>query len=83
MMRVPGTSRKPSMAALPVSPLVAVRMRIWSVTPHFSRAAVMSTGSMDRATSLKALVGPRKSSKMVSSPTLTVGVSSSVSNLPA
>ena len=71
------------MAALPVSPLVAVRMRISSSTPHFSRAAVMSRGSMDKATSLKALVGPRKSSRRVSSPTDTVGVSSSVSNLPA
>ena len=83
MIRVPGTFRKPSMAALPVSPLVAVKMSISSVTPHFSRAEVISTGSMERATSLKALVGPRKSSRTVSSPTATVGVNSSVSNLPA
>ena len=39
-------------------------------------------GSMESATSLKALVGPRKSSRMKSSPTGTVGGRWSVSNLP-
>ena len=39
-------------------------------------------GSIESATSLKALVGPRKSSRMKSSPTGTVGVRWSVSNLP-
>ena len=82
MIFVPGTSQKPSMAALPVSPLVAVRIRMSSVTPHFSFAAVISRGSIDSATSLNALVGPRNSSSTVSSPTGTVGVKSSVSNLP-
>ena len=71
------------MAAFPVSPLVAVRIRISSSTPHFSRAAVISRGSILRATSLKALVGPRNSSSTASSPTETVGVRSDVSNFPA
>ena len=83
MIFVPGTSRKPSMAALPVSPLVAVRIRISSSTPHFSREAVINRGSILSATSLKALVEPRNSSSTASSPTGTVGVSSGVSNLPS
>ena len=82
MIFVPATSQKPSIAALPVSPEVAVRIKISSSTPHFFFAAVIRCGSIESATSLKALVGPRNSSSTVSSPTGTVGVRSSVSNLP-
>ena len=82
MIFVPGTSQKPSIAALPVSPDVAVRIMISSSTPSFSFDAVIRRGSIESATSLKALVGPRKSSRMKSSPTGTVGVRWSVSNLP-
>ena len=82
MIRVPGTLQKPSIAALPVSPEVAVRIMISSVKPHLPFAAVIRRGSIESATSLKALVGPRKSSRMKSSPTGTVGVRWSVSNLP-
>ena len=82
-MRVPGTSWKPSSAALPVSPLVAVRITISSFTPSTSFAAVMSLGSTDSATSLNAEVGPRNSSSTKSSPTFSTGVRSSVSNLPS
>ena len=61
-MRVPGTSQKPSSAALPVSPLVAVSTAISSRAPALSREAVIRRGRSESATSLKALVGPRKSS---------------------
>ncbi len=81
MIFVPGTLQKPSIAALPVSPDVAVRIRISSLTPHFSFAAVIRRGSMESATSLNALVGPRNSSSTLSPPTGTVGVRSTVSNL--
>ena len=81
-MRTPSTSWKPSRAALPVSPEVAVRMRMSFSMPLTVFAAVSSWGSMDRATSLKAEVGPRNSSSTPKSPTGTVGVRSSVSNLP-
>ena len=43
----------------------------------------LRAGKSESATSLKALVGPRKSSSTYASPTLTSGVSSSVSNFPA
>ena len=65
-----------------MSPEVAVRIRISLSMPSDLMAAVSSWGSMHSATSLNALVGPRNSSRTVKSPTLTVGVSSSVSNLP-
>ena len=81
-MRTPGTSRKPTRAALPVSPEVAVRIMMSSATPFSRLAAVSSWGSMDSATSLNAEVGPRNSSSTVLSPTETLGVKSSVSNFP-
>ena len=62
-IRVPGTSWKPSSAALPVSPEVAVSTTVSLVLPLFSFAAATSCGSIESATSLKAAVGPRKSSR--------------------
>ena len=62
MIRVPGTSRKPSSAALPVSPLVATRMLATRSSPFFFREAVSSRGMICSAMSLKALVGPCQSS---------------------
>ena len=62
MIFVPGTSWKPSRAALPVSPEVAVRITISSSMSSMPRALVMSCGSMESATSLNADVGPRNSS---------------------
>ena len=82
-MRVPGTSRKPSSAALPVSPLVAVKTAIPSLTPSFSRDSDISRGRIDSATSLNALVGPRNNSSTWAPPTGASGAMSSVSNLPA
>ena len=61
-IRVPGTSWKPSSAALPVSPEVAVSTTVSPLSPRFSFAAATSCGSIESATSLKAAVGPRKSS---------------------
>ena len=66
MIRVPDTSWKPSSAALPVSPEVAVRITI--PDPSCLAAALTSRGSTDRATSLKALVGPWYSSSTYRSP---------------
>ena len=48
--------RGPSRAALPVSPLVAVKITISSFIPVLAREAVINWGSIERATSLKALV---------------------------
>ena len=53
---MPGTFMKPERAALPVSPEVAVA--IMTRRPVSLSAALMSCGSMHRATSLKADVGP-------------------------
>ena len=61
-MRVPGTSLKPSRAALPVSPEVAVRMTASFPPPAFCRAVVRKWGKICRAMSLKAQVGPCQSS---------------------
>ena len=52
----PGTFIKPFRAALPVSPLVAVT--IITRLPLPASAADINCGSMQRATSLKADVGP-------------------------
>ena len=82
MIRVPDTSWKPSSAALPVSPEVAVRITT-SPAPSCLAAALTSRGSTDRATSLKALVGPWYSSSTYRSPTGTSGVRSSLANFPA
>ena len=82
-MRVPGTSWKPSMAALPVSPEVAVRMTTSPFMPSALAAATMSRGSTLSATSLKALVGPWYSSSTYLSATGVRGVRSEVGNLPA
>ncbi len=62
-IRVPGTSAKPSRAALPVSPLVATSMHTPRDTPCFFSDAVSRCGSICSAMSLKALVGPCQSSR--------------------
>ena len=66
MISVPGRSLKPSRAALPVSPEVAVRMQIFLLMPVFLTEAVMRCGSICRATSLNAHVGPCQSSRIYS-----------------
>jgi hypothetical protein len=58
MIFVPGTSRKPSRAALPVSPEVATRMQTRFVSPHFVREETSRRGIICSAISLKAQVGP-------------------------
>ena len=71
------------MAAFPVSPDVAVRITVSLSSPVCFFAARISWGSMERATSLNADVGPRNSSRTYLSPTFTTGVRSFVSNLPS
>ena len=64
MIFVPATSLKPSRAALPVSPLVAVRMRISRSSFSCFLAAVSKYGNKDNARSLKANVRPWNNSAM-------------------
>ena len=71
------------MAALPVSPEVAVRMTTSPFMPSALAAATMRRGRTLRATSLKAEVGPRYSSSTYLSATGVKGVRSDVGNLPA
>ena len=73
----PGTLAKPAIAAEPVSPDVAVRMR----TRRPCAAAVIRTGSTERATSLNAPVGPWKSSRILKPSASTSGVGSFAGNL--
>ena len=73
----PGTFAKPAIAAEPVSPEVAVRIS----TRLPCAAAVMKTGSTERATSLKAPVGPWKSSRILKPSASTSGMGSSAGNL--
>ena len=80
-MEIPGTSAKPVSAAEPVSPLVAVRIRMRSLRPSFSMAQRISCGSTDSATSLNAAVGPWNSSSTYLSPTCFSGAISFTSNL--
>ena len=76
-----GTSAKPSIAALPVSPEVATRMHTVLDSPVLRRAAESSWGSICRAMSLKALVGPCHSSRQWVAPsTVRTGATASVSN---
>ena len=63
MIRVPGTSAKPAMAALPVSPEVAVSMTIFRSSWFFLAETVIRWGRMDRAISLKAMVDPWNNSR--------------------
>ena len=72
----PGTSAKPAIAAEPVSPEVAVRIS----TRLPCAAAVMKTGSTERATSLNAPVGPWKSSRILRPSASTSGTGSSAGN---
>ena len=71
----PGQSAKPAMAADPVSPLVAASTRTRS-RPAADAACAISTGSIDRATSLNAPVGPRNSSRNVQDADSTSGTGS-------
>ena len=57
-MEVLVTSQKPSNAALPVSPLVAVRITVLALSFSSCFAPVIRYGSKESATSLKAQVGP-------------------------
>ena len=59
---MPGTSAKPAIAAEPVSPDVAVTIMMRSAPPSLAEVRAIRRGSICRATSLKALVGPPKSS---------------------
>ena len=62
-MPVPGASAKPASAALPVSPEVAVTIMMLSAgVSEVLPVRAMRRGSICKATSLKALVGPWKSS---------------------
>ena len=63
MIFVPGTSAKPAMAALPVSPDVAVRITISFLTLFFFAAVVIRCGRMESAISLNAMVAPWNSSR--------------------
>ena len=81
MILVWGTSAKPSMAALPVSPEVATRMQTVLSSPVLRRAAESSWGSIWSAMSLKALVGPCHSSRQwVVSSRVRTGATAPVSN---
>ena len=66
MIFVPGTSAKPSRAALPVSPDVATRiMNSWSSFPCSRSCLALAEKNLGRhcsAMSLNALVGPCQSS---------------------
>ena len=62
-MRVLSTSRKPSRAAFPVSPEVATRMQTVFFSSFFTSEADRRWGSICRAISLKAQVGPCHSSR--------------------
>ena len=81
MISVPGTSAKPAIAALPVSPDVAVKITILLSTPCFLADVVKRYGKIDNAMSLNAIVDPWKSSRLYWSPNLTSGAISGVSNL--
>ena len=82
MIFVLSTSLKPSRAALPVSPLVAVKIRISFLSSTFERAVFVSCGRSDRPTSLNALVGPLNNSRIWPSSNSTRGVMFSWENLP-
>ena len=69
---VPSTPAKPCIAAEPVSPEVAVRMR----TRRPPAAWRMKTGSIERATSLNAPVLPWKSSRICIPSAATSGIGS-------
>ncbi len=75
-MPTPGASANPASAALPVSPEVAVTIMIFSSpVPSFEPVRAMRRGSIWRATSLKALVGPcHSSSTCVGTPSALAGV---------
>ena len=75
-MPTPGASANPARAALPVSPEVAVTIMIFSSpVPSFEPVRAMRRGSIWRATSLKALVGPcHSSSTCVGTPSALAGV---------
>ncbi len=74
-MPTPGASANPASAALPVSPEVAVTIMIFSSpAPSFEPVRAMRRGSIWRATSLKALVGPcHSSSTCVGTPSALAG----------
>ena len=83
-MRTPSTSRKPSSAALPVSPEVATSMRKSPLSLPWARSfwalAWKKRGRHCSAMSLKALVGPcHSSSTWVPSESVVMGQTSSVS----
>ncbi len=81
MVSAPGTSAKPTMAAFPVSPDVAVKMTILFSKPCFLAAVVIKYGKIDKAMSLKAIVEPWKSSKLYWPSSFTRGAMAGVSNL--
>ena len=86
-MDTPSTSRKPSSAALPVSPEVATRMRkSWSSLPcsrSWAALAEKNRGRHCSAMSLNALVGPcHSSSTWVSAVSDVIGQMRSSSKLP-
>ena len=82
MILVWGTLAKPSIAAFPVSPEVATRMQTVLSSPVFRSAAESSWGSICRAMSLKAEVGPCHSSRQCVFPsTFRKGAASGVSYL--
>ena len=58
MILVPGTLANPAIAAFPVSPEVAVKIKISRSTPCFLAAVVIKYGKIDKAISLKAIVFP-------------------------
>ena len=64
MILVPATSRKPSSAALPVSPEVAVRIHIFLSGITLAAETAINRGRSWRAMSLKAQVGPCHSSSI-------------------
>ena len=63
MTRVLAKDWKPRMAAVPVSPEVAVKITIPLWSSEFSKAVFIKRGRHCKATSLKARVGPWKSSR--------------------
>lgn len=82
MIFVLSTSLKPSNAALPVSPLVAVKISMSFLSLTFVKAVLVSCGKSDNPTSLKALVGPLNNSRTYPSLSSTNGVIFSWENFP-
>ena len=64
-----------------MSPLVAVRITISLPDPFLAAAVVIRWGKIESAISLKAIVGPWKSSRYQALPDFLKGAISSVSNL--